>query len=156
MSFNHYNSHFQQYFPSSRKNNLLQLVNEQTQKIQQLQKKIESRDKVLEYLLSKVNLQETSTSQNNLSLKSKGKQLKTPHPSITKPTPQRKSPNTLGNTSNIKSKIPHRVKETVSKKLLPSQKRYPQQLLSTEIPEVFKPTKVTHYPISTFSEYTKP
>ncbi|MBW0533338.1 hypothetical protein O181_073053 [Austropuccinia psidii MF-1] len=120
MSFNHYNSHFQQDFASSSKNNLLQLVNEQTQKIQQLQQKIGSHDQVLEYLLSKFNLQETSTSQNNPSSKSKGKQLKTPCPSITQPTPQRKSPNTLGNTSNIKSKIPRRGKETVSKQLLPS------------------------------------
>ncbi|MBW0476128.1 hypothetical protein O181_015843 [Austropuccinia psidii MF-1] len=150
MNFNNYHqSDFPQANKSSSETSIKQIVKQQTQKIQQLEAKLQSREHALESLLSKFNIQEAGTSKGTRSENSKGKQHQHSSISVGQPKLQNtSSQNTLRNTSNEKSKIPQMVKQTVGKQFpnppLP-RKRNQHQLLNIEIPEGFQPTKKAFY-----------
>ncbi|MBW0510546.1 hypothetical protein O181_050261 [Austropuccinia psidii MF-1] len=142
MNFNHFDkSYYPQEFASPGESNLLQIFNHQAQKIKELEEKIESRDQDLTTLLTQINLQGPSTSQSNPSIKTKGKQPQTPRSSLA--NNQTRPPARI---SNIPSKIPLQVsKEAPKQTSTPPKKRNPNQLLLSEVPESFIPTKKAFY-----------
>ncbi|MBW0473735.1 hypothetical protein O181_013450 [Austropuccinia psidii MF-1] len=123
-------------------NNLTQHLEQQSQKIRQLEEKLESHDQALEYLLENVDISETATtSKKHSSEKSRSKLNKK---TLDLPKTQKKpSPKTFVNTPSIKSKIPQQVNK---KTTTPSPRKQNQhQLLITDIPKGFQPTKRAFY-----------
>ncbi|MBW0577965.1 hypothetical protein O181_117680 [Austropuccinia psidii MF-1] len=126
MSSNYYNSSSSGEFAESNEPVLLQLVNQQYERIRQLEQKIDSHDQNLEALLNKFNLQEDTR---NTLAKSKGKETQIPT-------------NVLANNQNTTLKTPHKQKQILYQQIsTSSQKQSPNQLLQSEIPEAFQPTK---------------
>ena len=125
--------------------NLLQVMNQQYQHIRQLELKMNTHDQNLEALLHKFNLQDNSIK--NVSAKSKGKGKPIQRfcsKSFNQPTLQREnSPNLLANNQNTKLKNTPTPNKILQKQIFaPPQKQSPNQLLQSEIPKAFQPTKV--------------
>ncbi|MBW0485090.1 hypothetical protein O181_024805 [Austropuccinia psidii MF-1] len=120
----------------------MQHLEQQSQKIRQLEEKLESRDQALESLLENVDIGETATtSKNNSSENSKSKlNQKT----LDLPKTQNKpSPKTFVNTPSIKRKIPQRVNK---KTTTPSPRKWNQhQLLTTDSQKGFQNKKRAFY-----------
>ncbi|MBW0570182.1 hypothetical protein O181_109897 [Austropuccinia psidii MF-1] len=117
----------------------MQHLEQQSQKIRQLEEKLESCDQALESLLANVYIGETATtSKNNSSEKSKSKLNKK---TLDLPKTQKKpSPKTFVNTPSIKSKIPQRVNK---KTTTPSPRKWNQhQLLTADSQKGFQNTKM--------------
>ncbi|MBW0514326.1 hypothetical protein O181_054041 [Austropuccinia psidii MF-1] len=143
MNSNYYNSSSSGEFAESSEPVLLQVVNQQYERIRQLEQKIDSHDQNLEALLNKFNLQEDTR---NASAKSKGKETQMQRfrsKSLNKPKPHKDSPtNVLANNQNTTLKTPHMQNKILYQQIsTSSQKRSPNQLLQSEIPEAFQPTK---------------
>ncbi|MBW0546900.1 hypothetical protein O181_086615 [Austropuccinia psidii MF-1] len=159
MNFNNYHqSDFPQANKSSSETSITPIVKQQTQEIQQLESKLQICKHSLESFLSKFNIQEVGISKGTQSENSKGKPHQQSSISVGRPKLQNTScQNTLCNTSNMKSKIPQIVKQTVGKKFpnppLP-QKQNQHQLLNIEIPEGFQPTKEFNCHFSFLKEIT--
>ncbi|MBW0568841.1 hypothetical protein O181_108556 [Austropuccinia psidii MF-1] len=143
MSFNYYNSSSSGEFAESSELVLLQVVNQQYERIRQLEQKIDSHDKNLEALLNKFNLQEEKR---NTLAKSKGKETQMQRfrsKSRNKPKPHKDSPtNVLANNQNTTLKTPHKQNQILYQQVsTSSQKQSPNQVLQSEISEGFQPTK---------------
>ncbi|MBW0551369.1 hypothetical protein O181_091084 [Austropuccinia psidii MF-1] len=143
MSSNHYNISSSGGFAESSEPVLLQVLNQQYERIRQLEQKIDSNDQNLEALLNKFNLQEDTT---NASAKSKGKETQMQRfcsKCLNKPKPHKYSPpNVLANNQNTKLKTPHMQNKILYQQIsTSSQMQSPNQLLQSEIPEAFQPTK---------------
>ncbi|MBW0544027.1 hypothetical protein O181_083742 [Austropuccinia psidii MF-1] len=124
--------------------NLLQVVNQQYEHIRQLELKMNRNDQNLEALLHKFNLQENAI--RNVSAESKGKEKQIQRfrsKSFNQPTLHKEnSPNLLANNQNTKLKTTPTPNKMLQKQIFtPPQKRSPNQLLQSEIPESFQPTK---------------
>ncbi|MBW0474464.1 hypothetical protein O181_014179 [Austropuccinia psidii MF-1] len=145
MSFNDNQNYYAQRPSSLSDSNISRTIKQQTQKLLELEKKLNSREKTLESLLSKFNIQEEGTSRATSSEKGKSKHINSTLNSE-QPVQQRNSPlNSLARTSKIPSMIPHKAGTTIPKTIStpsPLQKRNPHQLMNINIPEGFHPTKV--------------
>ncbi|MBW0471534.1 hypothetical protein O181_011249 [Austropuccinia psidii MF-1] len=147
MNSNYYNSSSSGEFAESSEPVLLQVVNQQYECIRQLEQKIDSHDQNLEALLNKFNLQEDTR---NASAKSKGKETQMQRfcsKSLNKPKPHKDSPtNVLANNQNTTLKTPHMQNQILYQQIsTSSQNQSPNQLLQSEVPEAFQPTKVKQY-----------
>ncbi|MBW0570172.1 hypothetical protein O181_109887 [Austropuccinia psidii MF-1] len=145
MSFNDKQNYCAQGPSSLSDSNISRTIEQQTQKLLELEKKLNSREKSLESLLSKFNIQEEGTFRATSSEKGKSKHINSTLNSE-QPGQKRDSPlKSLARTSKIRSMIPCKAGTTIPKMILtpsPLQKQNPHQLMNINIPEGFHPTKV--------------
>ncbi|MBW0542805.1 hypothetical protein O181_082520 [Austropuccinia psidii MF-1] len=145
MSFHDYNGFLPPHIGSSSEDRLTQLINDQSNTIQQLQEQISSRDQALQSLLIKVNnLHVEPNNHTPKSTKHKGK-------SSEKNLQRRKSFNgtkkkqekksLAQDSSNVKSKSKARKRSISTPISTESTKCNPNQLMMKDTPEGFDPTK---------------
>ncbi|MBW0554350.1 hypothetical protein O181_094065 [Austropuccinia psidii MF-1] len=117
-----------------------------------LKQEMTTHEQNLEALLHKFNLQDNAIKNSSSKFKGTGKKIQRfCSKSFNQPTPQKENlPNLLENNANTKLKTTRTPNKILQKKsFTPPQKRIPNQLLQSEIPEAFQPTKVIKHSEST-------
>ncbi|MBW0517543.1 hypothetical protein O181_057258 [Austropuccinia psidii MF-1] len=151
MNFGDYNRNFPNNFQSSSNHNLLQIVNDQSEHIRKLEAKIDSHDQEFAALLTKFNLHDQNKSEKIFSNKSKDKRKDLKQVSSTKNWNQPEQPKNNSSHTSVNSKIMNNKSPHTHSKIFkqqtstPPRKRSPHQLLNSEIPEAFQPTKKAFY-----------
>ncbi|MBW0501419.1 hypothetical protein O181_041134 [Austropuccinia psidii MF-1] len=103
-----YNSSSSGEFAESSEPVLLQVVNQQHERIRQLEQKIDSHDQSLEALLNKFNLQEDTRNALAKSIRKETQMQRFPSKSLNKPKPHKDIPtDVLENNQNTTLKTPH-------------------------------------------------